>query len=105
MNNYSSSLLRLLVELTTPIEGLACIETSKRNTSKNIIVHELEQLLYSVKEAFLDGKATLAVLRHLHHLLEQVTLQYPCYSISNLHFLLSNRCRATTVYALMIHWH
>ncbi|KZS11311.1 putative Protein timeless [Daphnia magna] len=68
------STIKLLVELTTPIEGLVCIENSKRNPSKNIIIHELEQLLYSAKEAFLDGKATLAVLRHLHHLLEQQPL-------------------------------
>ncbi|KAI9557987.1 putative TIMELESS/TIM-1 protein [Daphnia sinensis] len=68
------STIKLLVELTTPIEGLVCIEASKRSTSKNVVVHEVEQLLYSAKEAFLDGRATLVVLRHLHHLLEQRTL-------------------------------
>ncbi|XP_057380232.2 LOW QUALITY PROTEIN: protein timeless-like [Daphnia carinata] len=68
------STIKLLVELTVPIEGLICTETSKRTASKNIVIHEIEQLLYSAKEAFLDGRATLAVLRHLHHLLEQRTL-------------------------------
>ena len=63
---------RLLVGLTVPVECLVCVETSNQSPSSQHIVHELTQLLYNAKEAFLDPRATRAILDHLHRLLEKV---------------------------------
>ena len=48
-------------------------------------MHELTQLLCSVKEAFLEPKATEVVIDHLHGLLEKVTLTtFNCYALVGL---------------------
>ncbi|XP_057372867.1 protein timeless-like [Daphnia carinata] len=65
------STIKLLVGLTVPVECLVCVETSNQSPSSQHIVHELTQLLYNAKEAFLDPRATRAVLDHLHRLLEK----------------------------------
>ncbi len=70
---------RLLAELTTPTECLICIDASSSNrssTSQRIVIHELAQLLYSIKEAFLEPNATEVVIDHLHGLLEKVILYH-----------------------------
>ena len=94
MNNslFLSYNFRLLAELTTPIECLICIETSDRSsTSQRIVIHELTQLLYSAKEAFLVPSATQVVIDHLHsftaekvtipHLLNALAVGLPAYII------------------------
>lgn len=63
---------RLLVGLTVPVECLVCVETSTQSATTQNIVHELTQLLYNAKEAFLDPRATRAVLDHLNRLLDKV---------------------------------
>lgn len=68
--------LRLLVGLTVPVECLVCVETSNQSPTSQHIVHELTQLLYNAKEAFLDPRATRAVLDHLNRLLEKVMDPY-----------------------------
>lgn len=69
---------RLLAELTTPTECLICIDASsnRSSTSQRIVIHELSQLLYSIKEAFLEPSAFEVVIDHLHELLEKVTLYH-----------------------------
>ncbi len=69
---------RLLAELTTPTECLICIDasSSRSSTSQRIVIHELSQLLYSIKEAFLEPSAFEVVIDHLHELLEKVTLYH-----------------------------
>ena len=78
MNNslFLSYNFRLLAELTTPLECLICIETCDRSsTSQRIVIHELTQLLYSAKEAFLLPSATQVVIDHLHSFTaEKVTI-------------------------------
>jgi timeless protein len=67
-----NSLSRLLVGLTVPVECLVCVDTSNQSPTSQHIVHELTQLLYNAKEAFLDPRATRAVIDHVHRLLEKV---------------------------------
>ncbi|XP_046459981.1 protein timeless-like [Daphnia pulex] len=67
--------IKLLAELTTPTECLICIDasSSRSSTSQRIVIHELSQLLYSIKEAFLEPSAFEVVIDHLHELLEKKT--------------------------------
>ncbi|XP_046461857.1 protein timeless-like isoform X1 [Daphnia pulex] len=68
------STIKLLVGLTVPVECLVCVDTSNQSPTSQHIVHELTQLLYNAKEAFLDPRATRAVIDHLHRLLEKQPL-------------------------------
>lgn len=58
-----------------PVECLVCVETASQSPTTQNIVHELTQLLYNAKEAFLDPRATRAVLDHLNRLLDKVFKQ------------------------------
>ena len=63
---------RLLVGLTVPVECLVCVDSSTQSPAVQHVVHELTQLLYNAKEAFLEPRATRSILDHLHRLLEKV---------------------------------
>lgn len=65
------STIKLLVGLTVPVECLVCVDTSNQSPTSQHIVHELTQLLYNAKEAFLDPRATRAVIDHLQRLAEK----------------------------------
>ncbi|XP_046458348.1 protein timeless-like [Daphnia pulex] len=69
------STIKLLVELTTPVECLVSVDPSNRiSPSQHIAIHELTQLLYGAKESFLDGKTTQVILNHLLHLSQKQSL-------------------------------
>ncbi|EFX87102.1 hypothetical protein DAPPUDRAFT_307154 [Daphnia pulex] len=70
------STIKLLVELTTPVECLmVSVDPSSRiSPSQHIAIHELTQLLYGAKESFLDGKTTQVILNHLLHLSQKQLL-------------------------------
>lgn len=107
-----NSLSRLLVGLTVPVECLVCVDTSNQSPTSQHIVHELTQLLYNAKEAFLDPRATRAVIDHVHRLLEKVETHdnfthftTPVIQLLTSFFVfLSNRCRVTTVNQLIIRY-
>ena len=101
----------MLVGLTVPVECLVCVDTSNQSPTSQHIVHELTQLLYNAKEAFLDPRATRAVIDHLHRLLEKVEthtifILRHLLSVTDKFFFvfLSNRCRVTTVNQLIIRY-
>ncbi|EFX80829.1 putative TIMELESS/TIM-1 protein [Daphnia pulex] len=69
------SAVRLLAEISTPIECLVFEETVNHANGKSPnVIYELTQLLYKCKEAFLDLSVIQAIMHNLEHLLEKQAL-------------------------------
>ncbi len=73
--------------LTVPVECLVSVDASSQSPSSQHIAHELTQLLYDAKEAFLDPRATRAILEDLHRLIEKVMKFSKKYILNRKEFL------------------
>ncbi|XP_034473060.1 protein timeless isoform X2 [Drosophila innubila] len=86
------SVIRILVNLTVPVECLFSVDIMYRTEVGRHTIYELNKLLYSSKEAFTDPKSTKSVLEYMKHLLESETKLSPhkCDQINNCLLLLRN---------------
>jgi len=86
------SVIRILVNLTVPVECLFSVDIMYRTEVGRHTIYELNKLLYSSKEAFTDPKSTKCVVEYMKHLLESETKLSPhkCDQINNCLLLLRN---------------
>ncbi|KAL7742106.1 hypothetical protein ACLKA6_018351 [Drosophila palustris] len=86
------SVIRILVNLTVPVECLFSVDIMYRTEVGRHTIFELNKLLYSSKEAFTDPKSTKSVVEYMKHLLESETKLSPhkCDQINNCLLLLRN---------------
>lgn len=84
--------IRLLVNLTVPFECLLSVEVMSRTEIGRHTIYELNRLLYTSKEIFVDLKATKAIIDHMKTILEndQKLSSSQCESINNCLLLLRN---------------
>lgn len=84
--------LRLMVNLTVPIECLLSVEVMSRTDIGRHTVYELNHLLITSKEVFVDPRTTRAIVDHMKNILESDNkLSLPqCDSINNCLLLLRN---------------
>lgn len=84
--------IRLLVNLTVPIECLLSVEVMSRTEIGRHTIYELNRLLYTSKENFVDLKATKAIIDHMKMILESEhkPSASQCESINNCLLLLRN---------------
>lgn len=84
--------IRLLVNLTVPIECLLSVEVMSRTEIGRHTIYELNRLLYTSKEIFVDLKATKAIIDHMKTILEndQKLSMSQCESVNNCLLLLRN---------------
>ncbi|VEN57921.1 unnamed protein product [Callosobruchus maculatus] len=83
--------IKILVNLTIPVEYLLSVESFCDEDGQNI-VQELNKLLTSIKEVFMDSRSTKAVVDHIKFVVEtdsQLDLEQ-CESINNCLLLLGN---------------
>ncbi|XP_036329059.1 protein timeless [Rhagoletis pomonella] len=86
------SVIRILVNLTVPVECLFSVDVMYRTEVGRHTIFELNKLLYTSKEAFTDPKSTKSVVEYMKHLLEsdsKLSLQ-KCDKINNCLLLLRN---------------
>lgn len=86
------SAVRLMVNLTVPIECLLSVEAMSRTEIGRHTIYELNRLLFTSKEAFVDLKATKAVIDFMKNILEtdhKLSLSQ-CKSVNNCLLLLRN---------------
>ncbi|KAI4464273.1 timeout/timeless-2 [Holotrichia oblita] len=84
--------IKILVNLTIPVECLLSIEAVSRTDVGRHTIFELNRLLITSKEAFTDSRSTKAVMDHIKHVVEkdsQLDMQQ-CDSINNCLLLLRN---------------
>lgn len=84
--------IRLLVNLTIPVECLLSVEVMSRTEIGRHTIYELNNLLVSAKEAFSDSHATKAVVDRMKSILEteaKLTV-VQCEKINNCLLLLRN---------------
>ncbi|KAK9754625.1 Timeless PAB domain [Popillia japonica] len=84
--------IKILVNLTIPVECLLSIEAVSRTDVGRHTIFELNRLLITSKEAFADSRSTKAVMDHIKHVVErdsQLNMQQ-CDSINNCLLLLRN---------------
>lgn len=84
--------IKILVNLTIPVECLLSIEASSRTDVGRHTIFELNRLLTTSKEAFTDSRSTKAVMDHMKHVVEKdihLNVQQ-CDSINNCLLLLRN---------------
>lgn len=84
--------IRLLVNLTVPIECLLSVEAMFRTEIGRHTIYELNRLLLTSKEVFVDIRTTKAVIDHMKNILEsdhKLSLEQ-CDSINNCLLLLRN---------------
>lgn len=62
--------VRLLVNLTVPIEYLLSVDVMSRTEIGRHTIYELNRLLFTSKEAFVEIKATKAIIDHMKCILE-----------------------------------
>jgi timeless len=86
------SAVRLLVNLTVPIECLLSVEVMSRTEIGRHTIYELNRLLHNSKEVFADLKATQAIINHMKDILEndQKLTIIQCESVNNCLLLLRN---------------
>ncbi|XP_055590048.1 protein timeless isoform X4 [Uranotaenia lowii] len=86
------SAIRLLVNLTVPVECLLSVENVSQSEVGRHTIFELNKLLFTSKEAFIEWKATKAVIDHMKTMLERDTKLsiQNCDSINNCLLLLRN---------------
>ncbi|XP_053960229.1 protein timeless isoform X1 [Anastrepha ludens] len=86
------SVIRILVNLTVPVECLFSVDVMYRTEVGRHTIFELNKLLYTSKEAFTDPKSTKSVVEYMKYLLEsdpKLSLQ-KCDKINNCLLLLRN---------------
>lgn len=84
--------IRLMVNLTVPIECLLSVEVMSRTEIGRHTTYELSRLLYTSKEVFVDLKLTKAIIDHMKAILEtdhKLSLSQ-CESINNSLLLFRN---------------
>lgn len=84
--------IKILVDLTVPVECLLSIEAVSRTDVGRHTIFELNRLLITGKEAFTDSRSTKAVVDHIKHVVEKdsnLNVQQ-CDSINNCLLLLRN---------------
>lgn len=83
--------LRLMVNLTVPIECLLSVGVMSRTEIGRHTIYELNRLLHTSKEAFVDLKATKAIIDHMINILDTDKLSLnECETINNCLLLLRN---------------
>lgn len=86
------AIIKILVNLTTPIECLFSVEVMNRTDVGRQTVFELNHLLYVCKECFTDIKSIRAIVDHMKYILEkdlQLSLNQ-CECVNNCLLLLRN---------------
>lgn len=84
--------VRLLVNLTVPIECLLSVEVMSRTEIGRHTIYELNRLLFTSKEVFVEIKATKAIIDHMKCILEndhKLSIDQ-CESVNNCLLLLRN---------------
>uniref|UniRef100_A0A2M4BA25 Putative dna topoisomerase i-interacting protein n=1 Tax=Anopheles marajoara TaxID=58244 RepID=A0A2M4BA25_9DIPT len=84
--------IRLLVNLTVPVECLLPVDLVSKSEIGRHTIFELNKLLITSKEAFVDWKTTKAVIDHMKGILERdskLSIQQ-CDSVNNCLLLLRN---------------
>nr|AFS34623.1 timeless [Clunio marinus] len=86
------SAVRLMVNLTVPIECLLSVEILSQTEIGRHTIYELNRLLYTIKEVFVDLKATKAIIEYMKSILEadHKLSVAQCESINNCLLLLRN---------------
>lgn len=86
------SVIRILVNLTVPVECLFSVDVMYRTEVGRHTMFELNKLLYTSKEAFTDPKSTKSVVEYMKHILESESKLSPkkCDQINNCLLLLRN---------------
>ena len=86
------NVVRLMVYLTVPIEYLLSVEVMSRTEIGRHTIYELNRLLYTSKEVFVDIKATKAITDYMKSILEADHKLSPsqCESVNNCLLLLRN---------------
>ncbi|EDO63569.1 AGAP008288-PA [Anopheles gambiae str. PEST] len=84
--------IRLLVNLTVPVECLLPVDLVSKSEIGRHTIFELNKLLITSKEAFVDWKTTKAVIDHMKGILERDTKLsiQQCDSVNNCLLLLRN---------------
>lgn len=85
-------IIKILVNLTIPVECLLSTDALSRTSVGRHTIFEINKLLTTSKEAFVDSKSTKAVLDHIQFFMEKGTkLEVEhCDSINNCLLLLRN---------------
>jgi timeless protein len=86
------AVIKILVNLTIPIEYLLPLEAMSRTEVGRHTIFELNKLLTSSKEAFTDSRSTKVIMDHIKFIVEsdlEMNLEY-CDSINNCLLLLRN---------------
>lgn len=88
----TDGIIRVFVNATTPIECLFAIDSVSKTDTGRLIISEVNQLLLSGKEAFVDSRSTRAVIDFMKTLLEkeEKLSENECESINNCLLLLRN---------------
>ncbi|XP_022222457.2 protein timeless isoform X2 [Drosophila obscura] len=86
------SVIRILVNLTVPVECLFSVDVMYRTDVGRHTIFELNKLLYTSKEAFTEAKSTKSVVEYMKHILESDAKLSPqkCDQINNCLLLLRN---------------
>lgn len=86
------SVIRILVNLTVPVECLFSVDIMYRTEVGRHTIFELNKLLHTSKEAFTDAKSTKSVVEYIKHILESDSKLTPkkCDQINNCLLLLRN---------------
>ncbi|XP_065357029.1 protein timeless isoform X2 [Calliphora vicina] len=86
------SVIRILVNLTVPVECLFSVDVMYRTEVGRHTIFELNKLLHTSKEAFTDPKSTKSVVDYMKHILESDSKLSPkkCDQINNCLLLLRN---------------
>lgn len=86
------SVIRILVNLTVPVECLFSVDVMYRTEVGRHTIFELNKLLHTSKEAFTDPKSTKSVVEYMKHILESDSKLTPkkCDQINNCLLLLRN---------------
>lgn len=86
------SVIRILVNLTVPVECLFSVDVMYRTDVGRHTIFELNKLLYTSKEAFTEARSTKSVVEYMKHILESDPKLSPhkCDQINNCLLLLRN---------------
>lgn len=109
------AIVRILVNLTVPVECLLSVEIMSQTETGRITIFELNKLLYSSKEAFNELKSTKAVVDYMKNILEKKTKLSieQCDCVNNCLLLLRNIlhipevtmiCRTSSIMQNQIIW-
>lgn len=84
--------IKILVNLTIPVECLLSMDAQSKTDVGRHTIFEINKLLYSSKEAFIDSRSIKAVMDHMKFVIERGTKleMEQCDSINNCLLLLRN---------------